>query len=215
MHINEPPTPNDQPLEFKPNLILAIARRSVRMLRYIFSPWLEIKHLRSYIDDLEYEKLELIDQASDLKVENQELQDEIKTSRSLVDEAGGAEMLYERWVAVRKDVVEERKALAKARGKDDKLISEFLPNLQLTRDSAECLLVARTRKPILSELRKLNDNPQAVRGEIVHNAKGWRELRPNYNQRIYYRKSSDNRTYEILIGNKNNQNKDIKWMKTN
>lgn len=215
MHNNEPSTPNDKPLESRPNPILAIAQWTARLLRSIFSPWLEIKYLRSYIDDLEYENLELRDQASDLKVENQELQDEIKVSRSLVDEAGGAEMLYERWVAMRKDAVEQRKTLAKARGKDDKLLSDFLPKLQLTRDSAERLIVARTRKPLFSELRKLNDNPQTMRGEIVHNAKGWRELRPTYNQRIYYRRSSDNRTYEVLIGNKNKQSKDIKWMKTN
>ena len=153
----------------------------------------------------------------ELEIEEQQslIESQIATYEDLLNEAGGAENLSEKWQKIHKEESLEREAFNKARGQDDKLLSDFLPNLQFTRDSTKRLLVTHTRKPLFSELRELNDAPQSVRGEIIRNAKGWRELRPTRDQRIYYRRSPDNRAYEVLIGDKNSQSKDMKWMKTN
>lgn len=95
------------------------------------------------------------------------------------------------------------------------LVKALLPNLILVHDSAEHLRISNYTRQIFERLRKLNDDPKSVRAERVGSAEPWLEMKPSpsLTERIYYQKI-DSR-YIVLLGDKNNQNNDINWMKIN
>ena len=95
------------------------------------------------------------------------------------------------------------------------LADSLLPNLILVHDSAKHLRISEYATQIFVGLRKLNNDPKSVRSERVGSAEPWLEMKPSptRTERIYYQKSDSG--YLVLLGDKNSQDKDIKWMKIN
>ncbi len=107
-----------------------------------------------------------------------------------------------------------RKAISREQATQEKLFDDFLPKITLVKDSSEKLANSNVRQRVFTDLRNINDRPQDVRGEKVKMTE-WRELRPTKKDRIYFRKTSDSRSYLVLIGDKKSQPRDIDWMRAN
>jgi len=90
----------------------------------------------------------------------------------------------------------------------------LLPNVKLLQDSAELMFERVDTQPVIKRIRQIVFGKQ--NGDVVRGASEWREMRFSTGQddsgRIYYR-IMGNDMYEILVSWKENQEKDIKYLK--
>ncbi len=107
--------------------------------------------------------------------------------------------------------------LERVAGNNKVLIADCFPNINLVRDSLERLLESESRKQIFDVLRIINDraNEYIPQCKKIIGTKDWFECRSTRSGRVYFKRSSDRRSYDVLIGDKQTQSLDIEWLKKN
>ena len=107
--------------------------------------------------------------------------------------------------------------LERVAGNNKVLIADCFPKINFVRDSLERLLESETRKQIFDVLRIINDraNEYIPKCNKIVGTSDWFECRSTRSGRVYFKRSSDRRSYDILIGDKQTQPRDIEWLKRN
>ena len=108
---------------------------------------------------------------------------------------------------------DHRQAIAKSQRLPNDFVQYLLPKITLQEGGMEFLLDSNIKPKIISELKRLSEG-KIAKSETVHGTQ-WLELRLNRSNRMYYRRLSDAQPYLVLLGTKNSQPLDIKWMKKN
>jgi hypothetical protein len=87
------------------------------------------------------------------------------------------------------------------------VFEQLLPKLKFEKDSLDFLFYADNLWSILPLLYELQNNPEMAGGTKVKTREGWKELRPNYDMRLYYAVADG--IVSVLISPKKRQEIDI------
>ena len=94
------------------------------------------------------------------------------------------------------------------------LIEHMLPKITLVQNSLDILIESDIRYKLLEKLKTLNDQPNNSEAKRFRGTK-WMEIKSNWRERMYYRKSGDDGCYLVLLGDKKSQPRDKEWMNRN
>ena len=145
----------------------------------------------------------------------QDLKDESREANAWEDFAEEYEDELQRTKTELASFQRDNTALRRTLANTEGLVSDFLPSLEFIGESTDHLLKSRDRKPIFRHLRQIHDRSESVKREKVKGVTGWFELRAAKRERVYFKRASGNRTYYILLGNKNSQKLDFEWISNN
>lgn len=117
----------------------------------------------------------------------------------------------------RESIAKLNRKLGRVAGNNKDLIADCFPKINFVRDSLDRLLESEFRKQIFDVLRIINDraNEYMPKSNKIIGTSDWLECRSTRSGRVYFKKSSNRRSYDVLIGDKQTQTRDIEWLKKN